>query len=338
MANSPGPGLHRNARRPSGTARAGQIGFVVAAMLAVGQTALPTDDPVRIAARNRVPTAQLGVGELPLIALTPDVMPISNDEAISRNKLRPVDIATFVAARPFIIAHAAQSDPHYAAALQCLTQAVYYEAGYEPSAGMRAVAQVVLNRLRHPAFPNSVCGVVYQGTDRSTGCQFTFTCDGSLRRVPASEAWRRARLVAIAALNGWVEPAVGLATNYHADYVVPYWAGSLKKMATIGRHIFYGNAALSRAVFTQPYAYDLESTPWPAPADTATDAADDQMPQVITAQSGGGRGDSEDLQAGTGKLGAVPGGQLPQRNGQLEADRNRGELIAGKTRPQLLRD
>ncbi|MDZ7587989.1 MAG: cell wall hydrolase [Parasphingorhabdus sp.] len=86
--------------------------------------------------------------------------------------------------------------------LQCLTQAVYYEAASEPDAGQRAVAQVVLNRVRHPAYPRTVCGVVYQGSERRTGCQFTFTCDGSLRRTPSAFFWERARRVAADALAG----------------------------------------------------------------------------------------------------------------------------------------
>ena len=83
------------------------------------------------------------------------------------------------AAEPF----AASPDPEmFERSLQCLTEAVYYEARSESEEGQRAVAQVVLNRVRHPAYPNSVCGVVYQGSERVTGCQFSFTCDGALGR------------------------------------------------------------------------------------------------------------------------------------------------------------
>lgn len=123
-------------------------------------------------------------------------------------------------------------------ALLCLTQAVYYEAGFEPVAGRRAVAQVVLNRLRHPAFPKSVCEVVYQGANSGV-CQFTFVCDGALYRRPAHEAWLEAQDIARAALEGYVDPAVGEATHYHADYVAPRWAPLLDKVAQIGQHIFY---------------------------------------------------------------------------------------------------
>ncbi len=126
-----------------------------------------------------------------------------------------------------------------ATALRCLTQAIYYEAATEPMQGRRAVAQVVLNRMRHPAYPKSVCGVVYQGSERRTGCQFSFTCDGSLLRGPMAGPWREAQGVAAAALAGYVEQSVGTATHYHADYVLPKWAFQLGKIEQLGRHIFY---------------------------------------------------------------------------------------------------
>lgn len=127
----------------------------------------------------------------------------------------------------------------YPTALRCLTQAIYYEAAVEPLQGRRAVAQVILNRMRHPAYPHSVCGVVYQGSERRTGCQFSFTCDGSLLRAPSPGPWRQAEEIARAALAGQVEPSVGTATHYHADYVLPKWAFQLGKISQIGRHIFY---------------------------------------------------------------------------------------------------
>ncbi len=145
--------------------------------------------------------------------------------------------------------------PSNATAQRCLAQAIYYEAGYEPDAGKRAVAQVVLNRVRHPAFPNSVCGVVYQGVDRPV-CQFSFTCDGSLSRRPSAAAWADANRIARDALAGRVEKSVGSAINYHADYVVPAWAYTMGKVTKIGTHIFYrfnGGAGRARG-FTQLYA------------------------------------------------------------------------------------
>ncbi|WP_233243487.1 MULTISPECIES: cell wall hydrolase [unclassified Caulobacter] len=124
-------------------------------------------------------------------------------------------------------------------ALRCLTEAVYYEAGFEPLAGQEAVAQTILNRLRHAGYPKSICGVVYEGAARSTGCQFSFTCDGSLAREPNPSLWTRAESVARRALNGFVMKDVGVATHYHANYVAPYWAPTLVKLTQIGQHIFY---------------------------------------------------------------------------------------------------
>lgn len=161
------------------------------------------------------------------------------------------------AAAPAFNAFAGSQNPDDAArALDCLTQAVYYEANNQSEDGQRAVAQVVLNRVRDRAFPASVCGVVYQGSTRSTGCQFTFTCDGSLNRTPSAAGWARARAVASSALAGSVYAPVGSATFYHANYVSPWWATSMDKVATVGAHIFYRwRAGMERALaFRQPYS------------------------------------------------------------------------------------
>src|SRR5688500_10367136 len=168
------------------------------------------------------------------------------------NAALPFSTTPVQAARPFEIAG---GDLDHRRALLCLTQAVYYEAGFEPMAGRRAVAQVVLNRMRHPAFPKSVCGVVYQGS-RSPVCQFSFVCDGALYRAPAAGLWREAKQIAEAALAGYVEPSVGSATHYHADYVAPRWAPMLTKLSKLGAHIFYRwpGAWGQRAAFTGRYA------------------------------------------------------------------------------------
>jgi hypothetical protein len=157
-------------------------------------------------------------------------------DALSINRKIPFSRDANPAARPFKIK---SDEPSYERALACLAQAIYYEASNEPIDGQRAVAQVVLNRVRHPAFVPSVCGVVYHGSTRVTGCQFSFTCDGSLRRLPSLSGWKQVRAIAARALAGSVFRPVGYATHYHADYVVPYWATSLAKNAVIGRHIFY---------------------------------------------------------------------------------------------------
>ncbi len=185
---------------------------------------------------------------VPVIAPV-EYRPVTVDEALKINAEPVVPERAGPAARPFLVARPG-------AALDCLTSAVYYEAASESDDGERAVAQVVLNRVRHPAFPASVCGVVYQGAERTTGCQFTFACDGALLRVPSARGWQRARRIASEALKGYVFKPVGVSTHYHANWVVPYWASSLDRAATIGVHIFYrwsGGWGTPRAFF-QRYA------------------------------------------------------------------------------------
>ncbi len=157
-------------------------------------------------------------------------------QAQAANAGRPVSSLPNPSARAFVLGDDA---PGYARALACLTAAIYYEAAYEPIDGQRAVAQVVLNRLRHRLYPHTVCGVVFQGAERPTGCQFTFACDGSLARAPVPIVWARVRTIAQQALAGYVSADAGLSTHYHADYVVPYWSGIMVKTAVIGQHAFY---------------------------------------------------------------------------------------------------
>ena len=162
---------------------------------------------------------------------------IAPEDAVAINAAVPLADLPNPAARPFVISAATEADK--LRAIECLTSAIYYEAAIEPIEGQKAVAQVVLNRVRHPAYPNSVCGVVFQGAERRTGCQFTFTCDGALARTPNASLWKQARQIAEAALTGSVYKPVGWATHYHTNWVVPYWSSSLVKAAIVGTHIFY---------------------------------------------------------------------------------------------------
>lgn len=178
---------------------------------------------------------------------------LAPDQALQVNAEIPVAQGPNPAAAPFKFQGTAAARKQ---ALTCLSSAVYYEAGNQDIDGERAVAQVVLNRVRHPAFPASICGVVYEGSTRPTGCQFTFTCDGSLYRQPDSVGWKRAWNVAEAALSGYIYAPVGWATHYHADYVVPTWASSMAKNAVVGAHLFYrwSGGWGQPAVFTKVYA------------------------------------------------------------------------------------
>ena len=186
------------------------------------------------------------------------VRPLAPDQALKLNSEIPVTGGPNPSAASFRFKgnSAARSQ-----ALTCLASAVYYEAGNQDVDGERAVAQVVLNRVRHPAFPGTICGVVYQGSTKPTGCQFTFTCDGSLNRRPDADGWRRAMSVAQAALGGSVYAPVGWATHYHADYVVPYWSATMAKSAVVGAHLFYHWLGTwgQPAVFTKTYAGDEPS-------------------------------------------------------------------------------
>lgn len=165
-----------------------------------------------------------------------------------------------------------------ARALVCLTAAIAHEAGFEPEAGQEAVAEVILNRVRDPERPGSVCGVVFEGSTRRTGCQFTFTCDGALaRRLPAV-VLAQSRTVAARVLDGLAPTRVAGATHYHASYVSPYWAPSLVKTARIGAHIFYrppGAGDIAAGVWTprnEPEIAALKGQTlqadggWPSPA------------------------------------------------------------------------
>lgn len=229
--------------------RLGTLGVAAVLAIAAGGASLPT----------------MGAGSRPLIkpADAAALLDATSGEHLAANRATgenalvinaamPFAKGAIAAARPFDLSASDGND--YRRALLCLTQAVYYEAGFEPVEGRRAVAQVVINRMRHPAFPKSVCGVVYQGA-RDPVCQFSFVCDGSLYRRPALGAWKQAEAIARAALDGFVEREVGGATHYHANYVAPYWAPRLAKLTQIGAHIFYRwpGAWGSSAAFTGHY-------------------------------------------------------------------------------------
>ena len=122
---------------------------------------------------------------------------------------------------------------------QCLAQAIYHEARSETYAGQLAVAEVVMNRVASRRYPNSVCGVVFQGHKRRTGCQFTFTCDGSLKSGEHGLPWAQSQKLAWKVMFGLNDNVSDSATHYHAVYVNPVWAKRLKRTVKIGRHIFY---------------------------------------------------------------------------------------------------
>lgn len=183
----------------------------------------------------------LSEASLPLPANVPVVEPLelkqlAPDRARYINAKTPFTQQPVPPARPFYIVGSATDRDR---ATDCLASAIWYEAGAESLAGRKAVAQVVLNRVRHPAFPKSVCGVVFQGAERRTGCQFTFTCDGAMTRQPLVAGWANARGLARIMLTGEVFKPVGTATHYHTDWVLPAWSAKLDKVHREATHLFF---------------------------------------------------------------------------------------------------
>ncbi len=230
------------APRPAGFARAHPLLAAVLALVGLIAIAAPTaivltaPTPAKIAKTLTKRQRVVSPAELPPVEPVAFV-DVTPDDARLINAAIPFSTEPNPAAKPFHLPKAT-TDAERARAIDCLAAAVLYEAG-DDAKGEQAVAQVVLNRVRHPAFPKTICGVVFQGSERDTGCQFTFTCDGALSRRYSDAAWDRARDIAKAALTGHVDKKVGYSTHYHTDWVVPYWSTSLDKVAAVGSHLFF---------------------------------------------------------------------------------------------------
>ncbi len=175
------------------------------------------------------------IGPWPFPAPPDAARPLTMAQARASNAAVPIDAGRRLPAAPYRFRGGPAAREQ---AVDCLATAAIYEAG-DDRTGQQAVIQVILNRVRAPGFPKTVCGVVYQGADRTTGCQFSFTCDGSLRRRTEHTGWAAARRLARRALAGRVFADVGRATHYHTDWMVPYWRDSLTKVARIRSHLFY---------------------------------------------------------------------------------------------------
>lgn len=217
----------------SGSAAArGAVAIALLVAVAMPQTAFAEDAPGQAGLMVLGPAAQARIGP----ASTP-LFVRSAPVPESANTYNPLT-AYAPTASPDVDSLSAAATSHDRA-LDCLTMAIAYEAGQEPMAGQQAVAQVILNRTRVARFPSSVCGVVFEGSQRSTGCQFTFTCDGSIRRRLRDTTLATARMAALSVLTGQAPDRVNGATHYHANYVNPYWAYTGTRVAQIGAHIFY---------------------------------------------------------------------------------------------------
>jgi spore germination cell wall hydrolase CwlJ-like protein len=184
-----------------------------------------------------------------LYALTVAVLAPMVTAAPSANQfvlsLRPtVQVADAGPTLPVTVVRDVVNRPAYQAYLRekdCLATAIYFEARSESAMGQRAVAEVILARTKVPGRPKTICGVVYEGSHRRTGCQFSFTCDGIADRVRDRDSWRQAMKIAtnVMRTGGKVNAVAGGATFYHADYVSPGWATRMVKVASIGTHVFY---------------------------------------------------------------------------------------------------
>jgi len=260
------------------------------------------------ASSRRMDAAALPRAVAPPAEAVPEVLPtelapIAPVDARAANLRIPLVLKGFAAARPFTYPGDAENRGR---ARDCLAAAMLYEAG-DDAKGQQAVGQVVINRVRHPAFPKSICAVVFQGSERATGCQFTFTCDGALNRRYSDAAWSRAQVLAEMMLSGITDPRVGLATHYHTDWVRPYWSDSLQKIAIVDTHLFFRwpgywgtPGAFRGAVSGQdaPVAKLAAISPLHAfalsPASALADAEADTLPKEVRLVPGAGEATGRD--------------------------------------------
>lgn len=177
-----------------------------------------------------------------LLALTRGDLPgdVQNIETLSTN-LTGIDEAVEAPIDPNFSMVSLKTLPRKrgSAHWQCLAQAIYFEARSEPINGQKAVAEVILNRVDHRRWPNSICGVVQQGAHRRHACQFSYYCDGVPERISNRAAWKTAVEIAKSSIASKSRPLTKGATHYHANYVRPRWARSMTATARFGSHIFY---------------------------------------------------------------------------------------------------
>jgi spore germination cell wall hydrolase CwlJ-like protein len=187
----------------------------------------PAPKVAMLAPQPQIPEAKKPEAEPKRLAMSPPVWKLE-----STFKLKKVEKQKVVAQRRVRLAEQ-----------NCLARAIYFEARSETELGQLAVAKVILNRVKDPEYPKSICGVVYQGANRARSCQFSFACDGQPDDPHNPEAWDRASRVAQKALDGdQTVKIMGAATHYHADYVRPRWSRHMKRLIKIGRHIFYADS------------------------------------------------------------------------------------------------
>jgi spore germination cell wall hydrolase CwlJ-like protein len=340
----------------------GAIAAIVALVCAIAgvtawanlSTSAPIRQPAELIDKRSGPVIDQMSGEPAVFQFRP----VDADAAIEMNAAIPTFKGDLTPATRFNGVWTTSQDQ--TRALDCLTAAIYYEAATETPQGQRAVAQVVINRVRDPNYPKSICGVVFQGSQRKTGCQFSFTCDGSLARQPSAPLWQRLRAIAWAAMNGQVEPSVGGATHYHTIWVVPYWQSSLQKLGVVGSHIFYtwlgGAARSARTGSNQILAEQVPLPvteqgaalpplgglpPLPAPTDPGfSRLAHGSLPPGAVPPGAGNIDMGGGLQTPTPPIDsaeAAPPTLQPIAESPIAADRSKGQLNADAERGSLIR-
>jgi hypothetical protein len=203
--------------------------------------------PLHLSGQPTERTAALAGAELFLSAFAPRGEPVLPDGFTLASAKPPggewpglLKNASLSPEQPQSLFGGLTEDEFRARELRCMATAIYFEARDEPVKGQIAVAQVIMNRIRSPFYPKTICGVVYQGERNRHGCQFSFTCTGKHNSVREKPEWATAVRLAKQVIAGevWLDD-VGYATHYHATYVHPPWRHELDKITQIGGHIFY---------------------------------------------------------------------------------------------------
>jgi spore germination cell wall hydrolase CwlJ-like protein len=207
--------------------------FGAAALLSFGLATIPAHADQLITSRMEALLGQ----ERQSLSMVPDVrmsalttLPAVSDRDVQTGSASVAYDRSFLAALP-----TARGTDDW----QCLSEALYFEARGESVKGMFAVAEVIMNRVDSDRYPNSVCGVINQGTGRKYACQFTYTCDGKAEKISEPAAYVRVGKIAKILVDGADRPLTGGATHYHTKAVNPSWARRFPRTATIGVHHFY---------------------------------------------------------------------------------------------------
>ncbi|TCM88101.1 cell wall hydrolase [Rhodovulum steppense] len=191
------------------------------------------------ASQSNDPTAMMGENMARLLGVERRALKAVDDRRIKRLTTRKADRRSGGVPRYDAAWLAAQPAARGGDEWQCLTEALYFEARGESVAGQFAVAEVILNRVASPAYPDSVCGVIRQGTGKRYQCQFSYTCDGRAEVIREPAAYQRMGKIARVMLDGAPRALTSGATHYHTKAVQPRWANVFPRTATIGVHHFY---------------------------------------------------------------------------------------------------